>query len=65
MSVKRNTREKVIDITIGPNDRNKWSKEKTAKITALAKLHHSKRSPALPQERYVSCALPYGRIGYS
>lgn len=44
MSVKR-SREKVIDITIGPNNGNKWSEKKTAEITALAKLHHSKRSP--------------------
>lgn len=47
MNVKRKNSEKVIDITIKPNDGNKWSDEKTAKITALAKLHHSQRSPEL------------------
>lgn len=45
MSVKRSSREKVIDITIGPNDGNKWSEKKTAGIKALAEHHHSQRSP--------------------
>jgi len=36
---------KVADLTIGPNDGQKRSKEKAAEIAALAKLHNSKRSP--------------------
>ncbi len=35
----------ATDLTIGPNDGQKRSKEKTAEIAALAKLHNSKRSP--------------------
>jgi len=36
---------KVTDLTIGPNDGQKRSREKTTEIAALAKLHNSKRSP--------------------
>ena len=44
MSVIRKSREKIVDISIGPNDGNKWSEEKAAGVIALAKLHHSQRS---------------------
>lgn len=43
MSVKKGNKEKS-DITIGSNDGDKWSEKKVLEITALAKLHHSKRS---------------------
>jgi plasmid maintenance system antidote protein VapI len=45
MSVIRKSREKLVDITIGPNDGNKWSEEKAAGVLALAKHHHGLRSP--------------------
>lgn len=35
----------ITEVTIGPNDIHNRSKEKAAEMTALAKLHHSKRSP--------------------
>jgi len=35
----------VTEVTIGPNDGHTRSKEKAAEMSALAKLHHSKRSP--------------------
>ncbi len=39
-----NRKTKAADLTIGPNDGNNRSKEKTEEIAALAKLHNSKRS---------------------
>ncbi|EHQ30071.1 helix-turn-helix transcriptional regulator [Mucilaginibacter paludis] len=35
----------VTEVTIGPHDGNKRSKAKADEMAALAKLHHSKRSP--------------------
>ncbi len=35
----------LIEVTIGPNDIYSRGKEKTNKMTTMAKLHHSKRSP--------------------
>jgi antitoxin HigA-1 len=43
--VKNTGNTQVADLTIGPNDGYTRSKAKTAEIAALAKLHHSKRSP--------------------
>jgi hypothetical protein len=42
MTNLRNT--KATDLTIGPNDGHKRSKEKTAEIDDLARLHNSRRS---------------------
>lgn len=36
-------KKEMDDMTIGPNDGNKWSKKKSEAITAKARLHHSKR----------------------
>ena len=40
---KKINKEEVIDMTIGPNDGNKWNKKKTEAITAKARLHRSER----------------------
>jgi plasmid maintenance system antidote protein VapI len=42
---RREPRNSFIEVTIGPNDIYSRSKEKADEMTALAKLHHSKRSP--------------------
>lgn len=42
---RREQRNSLIEVTIGPNDIHSRSKEKADEMTALAKLHHSKRSP--------------------
>lgn len=44
MDTKKRNKEKTVEMTIGPNDGNKWSTEKTAAISTMAKLRHSKRS---------------------
>ncbi len=44
MSAKRNSKKKVVDITIRPNDGSVWSQEKTEKITALANVQHNQRN---------------------
>ncbi len=44
MDTKKRNREKAVDMTIRPNDGNKWSSEKKEAITAMAKLRHSERS---------------------
>jgi len=43
--VKDTGKTEAADLTIGPNDGQKRTKEKTAEIATLAKLHNSKRSP--------------------
>lgn len=44
MNTKKGNKEKAVEMTIGPNDGNKWGTEKTEAISTMAKLHHSKRS---------------------
>jgi plasmid maintenance system antidote protein VapI len=43
--VKATEKTRFTDLTIGPNDGHSRTKEKTAEIAALAKLHNSNRSP--------------------
>jgi plasmid maintenance system antidote protein VapI len=43
--IKNAGKANALDVTIGPNDGNKWSGDKMLKITSLAKSHHSQRSP--------------------
>lgn len=44
MDTKKGNRVKTVDMTIRPNDGNKWSAEKTEAIGAMAKLRHGERS---------------------